>query len=198
MSDVVGVIYGFPLAVIGSFWLVFATDIRVFSEDRVWMLIVFAAVVVFSKQRFYIMRELRAGLVLRSGGDFVGVVLWTAILIFGPAVIWLFILWAANEFCLAFRRTINANMRWDTVRSIVLNAASLTISTLVSSTVYLRLGGTYPLKGLDGGSLFPAMAAILIYAMMYFLIWLPFVGYIVWAQGRNSRKTFLYIGVTHS
>ncbi len=188
MSDVVGVIYGFPLAVIGFIWLVFATDIRVFSENRVWMLIVFAAVLVFSKQRFYIMRELRAGLVLRSDGDFVGVVLWTAILIFGPAVIWLFILWTVIEFCLAFRKTINANMRWDAIRSIVLNAASLIISTLISSTVYLRLGGTYPLKGLDGGSLFPAMMAVLVYALMYFLVWLPFVGYIVWAQGRESSQ----------
>ena len=188
MSDVVGVIYGFPLAIIGLFWLVFVTDIRTFVDNWVWMVVIFAAVVIFSKQRFYIMRELRAGLVLRSDGDFVGVVLWTAILIFGPAVIWLFILWTVIDFCLAFRKTINANMRWDVIRSIVLNVVSLIISTLVSSTVYLRLGGTYPLKGLDGGSLFPAMAAILVYAIIYFFVWLPFVGYIVWAQGRESSQ----------
>jgi serine phosphatase RsbU (regulator of sigma subunit) len=186
MSDVVGVLYGFPLVFVGLYWLVTVTDIQTFTDNWVWMAIIFAAVVIFSRQRFYIMRELRDGLVLRSDGDFVGVVLWAAILIFGPTVIWLFILWTVIDSFFAFRKTINANMRWDAARSVVLNGASLVISTLASSTVYIRLGGVYPLKGLDGGSLFPAMTAVLVYAVIYFLIWLPFVGYIVWAQGRES------------
>ena len=192
MSDVVGVLYGVPLVIFGLIWLVFITEAQILLENWLWMLIIFAAIVIFSKQRFYIMRELRTGWVLNSDGDFVGVVLWTAILLFGPSVIWLFVLWAVVEFFLAFRKTINSDMRWDAIRSMVLNIASLIVSTLVSSTVFLKLGGSYPLKGLDGDSLLPAMAAILVYALVYFLIWLPFVGYIVWVQGRDTHQQSTY------
>ena len=192
MSDVIGVLYGLPLAVVGFLWLTSVTDVSLLLDKWLWMLIILTAIVIFSKQRFYIMRELRAGWVLQSDGDFVGVVLWTAILLFGPSVIWLFILWTVVDFCFAFRKTINSDMCWDAIRSIVLNIASLIVSTLVSSTVYLKLGGVYPIRGLDGDSLLPAMAAVLVYALVYFLVWLPFVGYIVWVQGRNTSQQSTY------
>ena len=188
MSDVVGVLYGLPLVILGIVGLVSVTEFSMFMDNWLWMLVILAAIIIFSQQRFYIMREFRAGWVLKSDGDFLGVVLWTAILIFGPSVIWLFVLWNVVEFWIAFRKAINSDMCWDAIRSIVLNAASLIGSTLVSSTVYLKLGGQYPLEGLSSGSLLPAMAAILVYAFVYFLVWLPFVVYIVWVQGRQSSR----------
>ena len=184
----VGVLYGLPLIILGIVGLVSVTEFSMFMDNWLWMLVILAAIIIFSQQRFYIMREFRAGWVLKSDGDFLGVVLWTAILIFGPSVIWLFVLWNVVEFWIAFRKAINSDMCWDAIRSIVLNAASLIGSTLVSSTVYLKLGGQYPLEGLSSGSLLPAMAAILVYAFVYFLVWLPFVVYIVWVQGRQSSR----------
>lgn len=188
MSDVVGVLYGIPLAILGLFWLAAVTEIQVLVEDWAWVLIIIATIGLFSRQRYYIMRELRPGWWLNTAGDFVGVVLWTSILIFGPSVTWFFVIWNVIESCVGLRKSLNLDMRWDSLRSLVLNITSLTIATFISSTVYLKFGGAFPMPGLDNSSLIPALLAIIVYAMAYFLVWLPFVLFVIWAQGRNSTE----------
>jgi serine phosphatase RsbU (regulator of sigma subunit) len=132
--------------------------------------------------RFYMMLELRQGHRVGSDGDFVGVILWASLLGFGPGIIWLFLLWLLVECCIEYRRALNSVQRWDALRSGTLNAAALLLPSLLSLNVYENLGGLLPLAGLSLSDLLPALGAVLIYAFSYFLVWLPFVIYVVWVQ----------------
>ncbi len=201
MSDVIGALYALPLILLGLGWLVFRTDWAGLASHWPWLLVILAAIVVFSRLRFYMMRELRSGNSVGTDGDFVGVILWASLLIFGPGVIWLFLLWIVVELGLAWRRAINADMRWDAFRSAMLNAASLLVPSLLALMVYADLGGTLPMPDLMLPHLLPALGAVLTYAVTYFIIWLPFVLYVVWVQGTKysmsgSRGLFWFSVIT--
>jgi serine phosphatase RsbU (regulator of sigma subunit) len=201
MSDVIGTLYSLPLILLGLGWLIYKTDWYELASHWMWLLVILAAVVIFSRLRFYMMRELRSGNSVGTDGDFVGVILWTSLLVFGPGIIWLFLIWVLVEFCMAWRRAINVDMRWDAVRSALLNAASLLIPVLLALIVYDNLDGTIPLVDLSLPHLLPALGAVLIYAVTYFLIWLPFILYVVWVQGTKftmsgSRGLFWFSVVT--
>ncbi|MDY6872924.1 MAG: hypothetical protein SVR81_03005 [Chloroflexota bacterium] len=64
----------------------------------------------------------------------------------------------------------------------MLNAAALVLPSLLSLAFYQNLGGLLPLAGLSVSDLLPALSAVLVYAFSYFLVWLPFVIYVVWVQ----------------
>jgi len=182
MSDVVGILYSLPLLAFGVIWLVQSTDWRVFSSNPVWMLVILMAVLIFSRLRFFIMHTLRDGHMIGSDGDFVGMVLWTSLLIFGHAVIWLFLFWSLVDLVLTYRRAFNADMRWNSLRSASLNVSSLLIPAMFSLHIYQNLGGSFPIDGLISQQLFPALAAVSAYAAIYFLVWLPFILYVSWVQ----------------
>ncbi len=197
MSDVISTFYGIPLVILGLIWLVYQTDLTLFSIHWPVVLITFTLIIIFSRLRFFMMHEIRSGHLVGSDGDFVGVILWASILILGPFVIWLFLLWILIEMCLSWRRAINLDMRWDTFRSASLNAASLLIPTLVSLNLYKNLTGQFTMNGLTIENLLPALAAVLCYAGVYFLVWLPFILYIVWVQESkfaldNARQLFWF------
>ncbi len=197
MGDVVGVFYSLPLLIFGLVWLIYQTEWDLFRTDWPLMLFPLLLIVIFSRLRFFIMQELRSGHLMGSDGDFVGIILWASLLIFGPAIIWFFLFWIFVELFLSWRRAINQDMRWDSLRSASLNAASLLIPSLLSLTLYQNLGGQFPLSGLTMDSLLPAMGAVLCYALTYFLVWLPFILYVVWVQESkfslaNSRSLFWF------
>ena len=143
MSDVVGVLYSFPLVVLGLSWLGFVTNWRQFRVHGAWFFVILAAVILFSRLRFFMMHTVRSGHMVGSDGDFVGVILWASLLVFGPAVIWMFMIWIAVEWFITWRRAINRDMRWSSVRSASLNAASTLIPSLISLSIYQNLGGQF-------------------------------------------------------
>ncbi len=201
MSDVVGVFYGLPLLILGLIWLIYRTDWTRFALHWPLMLVTFVLIIVFSRLRFFMMQELRSGHLVGSDGDFVGVILWASLLIFGPSIIWLFLLWMVVDQGLIWERAINQDMKWDSVRSIILNAASMLVPSLISLNVYQNLNGQFPIAGLTAQRLMPALAAVLTYALTYFIVWLPFILYVVWVQEskfslQNSRGLFWFTVVT--
>lgn len=182
MSDVVGILYSLPLVIFGVFWLITVSKLQVLIENWVWLAAIFLAIVVFSRLRFYMMHALRNGHMIGSYGDFVVVILWAGMLIFGPTIIWLFLVWVFVDMGLSLRHAINREMRWNSLRSASLNAASLLIPALFSLRLYEKLGGIYPISGLTINALLPALWAVLGFALIYFLVWLPFIIYVVWVQ----------------
>ena len=169
MSDVVGILYGLPLVIFGLFWLTAVSDWSVLTRHGLWLGIILLAIVIFSRLRFYMMHALRDGHMIGSDGDFVVVILWAAMLIFGPTIIWLFLLWVLVELGLSLGRAINREMRWNSLRSAALNAASLLVPSLLSLLIYENLGGTYPIAGLTLNALAPTLMGVLGFALIYFL-----------------------------
>ena len=182
MSNVVGTLYSAPLNIAGLIWLVLRTDWYQFVINWHWLLIFMIALIIFSRLRFYMVHSLQSGHMVGIDGDFAGMILWAGILSFGYPVIWLYLLWIWIECCLSWRRSLNRDMRWDSIRSAGLNMSSLLIASLLSLAVYTDAGGQIPIPGLARQSLLPAMTAVLCYAGVYFLTWLPFVVYVVWVQ----------------
>ncbi len=200
MSDVVGVFYSLPLLLIGVFWLFVNTDWSIFLRWE-WIIIIMLAIVLFSRLRFFLIYALHSGHMVGSDGDFGGIVLWGSILIFGYGMIWLFLLWIMIELFLACQKSINSDMRWNSIRSASLNGASILIPALISLSIYEKSGGIFPIKGLTGEFLLPAMLAVLSYAILYFVIWLPFILYVIWVQRRkfnveNSASLFWFTVAT--
>jgi len=201
MCDVVGILYSLPLAAVGLIWLFFITDWALLLGHWHWLLVILAAIVLFSRLRFYMMHTLRDGHMIGSDGDFVVVILWTAMLIFGPSIIWLFELWILVELYLSWRRAINRDMRWNSVRSASLNTASLVIPALFSQLIYQNLGGQFPIAGLTLHSIYPAMIAVISFALIYFSVWLPFIIYVIWVQNtkfgvKNAAGLFWFTALT--
>ncbi len=183
MSDVVGLFYSLPLVIIGLIWLTTTTSWVSLRSHWLWLTGLLLIIFIFSRLRFFVMQPLPSGRLVGSDGDFLGVVLWASVLIFGHEIIWLFLVWIFIELVFAWIRTNNRDIRWNGVRSTSLNAASLLIPTLFSLAIYQRLGGVFPMAGLGTDSIFPAMVAIFVFALVYFLIWLPFILYVIWVQG---------------
>jgi serine phosphatase RsbU (regulator of sigma subunit) len=181
MSDVVGVLYSLPLLLLGLLWLSINTEWSLFLRWE-WIIIVMLSIIVFSRLRFFMIFALHSGHMVGSDGDFVAVILWASMLVFGYGIIWLFLLWILVELFLACRKSINSDMRWNSIRSASLNGASVLIPALISLSVYENSGGAFPIQGLTINILLPALAAVLTYAILYFVTWLPFILYVVWVQ----------------
>ncbi len=201
MSDVVGVLYGLPLLFAGIVWLAFVTDWPALLSFSYWLLVIFITIVVISRMRFYMMQSLHSGHLIASDGDFVAVILWASLLIIGPSVIWLFLLWVLVEFLLSWQRSNNPDMRWNSFRAGCLNAASLLIPALVGLQIFKRFGGTLPISGLSPASLISGMAAVFSFAVIYFLVWLPYLLYVIWVQRHeygleNPARLFWFSLVT--
>lgn len=182
MSDVVGILYSLPLMILGLLWLAAMTDWNILLKNWVWLVVILLAVIIFSRLRFYMMHALRDGHMVGSDGDFVVVILWASMLVFGPSIIWIFFFWTIVDLALSLQRALNRDMRWGSFRSVCLNAASLLIPALLSLSIYESLGGVYPIQGLTLSALIPALLAVLGFAPIYFLTWLPFIIYVVWVQ----------------
>lgn len=181
MSDVVGVLYSLPLLLLGLLWLSINTEWSLFLRWE-WIIIVMLSIIVFSRLRFFMIFALHSGHMVGSDGDFVAVILWASMLVFGYGIIWLFLLWILVELFLACRKSINSDMRWNSIRSASLNGASVLIPALISLSIYENSGGAFPIQGLTINILLPALAAVLTYAILYFVTWLPFILYVVWVQ----------------
>ncbi len=201
MNDVVGILYSLPLVILGLFWLILSSDWAVFTSNSLWMGLIIIAIIIFSRLRFYIMHALRNGQMIATDGDFVTVILWTGLLIFGPSIIWIFVIWTLVELCLALRRSFNRDLRWNTARTASLNLASLLIPSLFALIIYQNLGGKIPIPGLSPQNLYPAIIAVIGFALIFFLVWLPLLLYVIWVQDskfgiENTASIFWFSALT--
>ncbi len=188
MGEVVGLLYSLPLVMIGLSWLAFTREIDLTSRDWPWLILVLMAIIIFSRLRFFMMHSMHSGHVVGSYGDFVWVILWASLLVLGPSVIWLFLFWSLVELVLSYRRAVNRDMKWESLRTVSLNAAALLIPTMIALAVYQSLGGFIPIAGLNPDSLWPAMGAVLAFAVSFFLVWLPFILYVIWVQDTKFNR----------
>jgi serine phosphatase RsbU (regulator of sigma subunit) len=182
MSPVVGILYSFPLVLFGLFWLAFRTNWNELMLHIPALILILIGTIIFSRLRFSMLHTLKNGHMVSSDGDFVGLILWASLLIYGPSILWIFLLWIIAESILEFTRSINRDTRWDLGRSACLNSAALLIPSLISLEIYQNLNGKIPIAGLTSQSIFSALPAVLSYALLFFLAWLPFVLYVIWVQ----------------
>ncbi len=188
LSNLVGLIYSLPLVLFGLGWLVINSDWPLFISQWPLFALILAVIFIFGRMRYYIMHSLHNGHVIGSYGDFTWVILWASLLVVGHAVIWLFLFRMLLELILSFRRAVNKDARLESFRTAGLSSAGLLIPTMLALEVFQRLNGVIPLPGLNPGSLWPALAAVLVFAVSYYLVWLPFIAYVSWVQTQKFNN----------
>jgi len=182
IGNVITFLYAAPLALIGLIWLVSVTD-WILIRSELFPLAIFAALFIFfNRLRFFLIIELRTNRYGSSDGSLVGIVMWSGIFLFGPSVLWLSIMWTIFEFVVNWKKAASSTSQWSQLRNLAINLSEGTIAPLLAISIFLYLGGEYPLPGLSINVLVPAFAALLAHLFFVALIWAGYLVYSAWGQ----------------
>src|SRR6188474_2835954 len=88
-GELVGIIYGALLAVLGMGWLVLATDLALVATAWPTLLLMFILAAALNQLDFFWVVERRAGIYDRWSAQLGGLVSISAVLLFGPTALWL-------------------------------------------------------------------------------------------------------------
>jgi serine phosphatase RsbU (regulator of sigma subunit) len=108
--------------------------------------------------------------------------LWSGVLLFGPTILWLPIIWTLYQFITNWSRTNSKTARWGQTRTLALNLTSDTLVPLLAFKVYTAIGGQYPFTDLNAANIILAAGLFITYFIFYTVLWIPYLGYHAWAQ----------------
>jgi len=197
-------IFTAPLAMIGLVWLVALTDLNVLLSAWKTLAILFLLILVFNRFPFELQLQLRPGVVARTGGALGFVVTLSSVLIFGASAYWIGVLGNIASLILKTNKAGTNNERWAEISTGVVAQATGLFANLTGIWVYTRLGGNFPLETIDRSTLWPALALILCYILLPYLIMSPIIWFISYSSnitgGENavSPGTLLFFLVTSS
>jgi serine phosphatase RsbU (regulator of sigma subunit) len=178
--ELVGIIYGTLLAVIGLGWLVTATNLALLRAQWPMLLLMLVLAVVLNQIDFFWVVERRAGIFDRWISQLGGLVTISAALLFGPTGLWPGVIIHLVRYMLLRRTTPLPTQRVLAIRNLVLNVSCFSIGARIGLALYQRLGGSFPLSGFDWPAVLLATGAVLILLVFDWLCWsvyLLIVGY---------------------
>ncbi len=185
-ANVLGVLYGTPLVIGALLWLIRETDIALVAQVWPYFLIVAGLYVLFERLAFFIIFEVSSGNYANTQSTLSGMVMWSALLLYGPTVLWLQIASEVIELGMFWRKNTTASGRWSLMRGFLLNIGAQVLAPLTALRFYQLLGGKIPLQGLMLNDILPAFAAILAHFVLSFLI---FSGYLIYLVGAQRQLT---------
>lgn len=188
VGDVLTTIYGLILSIIGLVWLVFATEPKVILGDWPMLGLLSALIIVFTQLSFFMIIEFRQDRYGSADGALNSMMVWTGVLIFGAAALWPILTFRFIEFLWAWRSFHNPAARWDNLRNLVLTIAGFTIPYLASIQLHAALGGHIPLQTLNTQTILIALAAMVANFIIFFLIWLPYLLFVIYTQRRLTQQ----------
>jgi serine phosphatase RsbU (regulator of sigma subunit) len=180
-AKVLGVIYGVPIAIAGTLWLIFKTDYANWRGFLVPALGLFVFIWLFEQLRFFIVLEIRPGNFANAEGAITGLVIWSALLVFGPGVLWAPLIYEAGKVIWRLPRSRTPSARWEIWRDFILSHSVIIFGGLVGFSAYQLLGGQLPIAGLRLDDLLPAFLAIGIHFITFCAIYGLYIGYLVWS-----------------
>jgi serine phosphatase RsbU (regulator of sigma subunit) len=178
--ELVGIIYGTLLAMLGLGWLVLATDFALVSAEWPTLLLMLILAAVLNQLDFFWVVERRAGIYDRWRAPLGGLVTISAALLFGPTALWLGAILPLVQFAQMWHTTPLPTERVLTMRNLVLYVSCFSIGSLIGLALYRQLGGSFPLPGLAWPAAALAAGAILTLLVFDWLCWtcyLLIVGY---------------------
>jgi serine phosphatase RsbU (regulator of sigma subunit) len=194
LANVVGVFYSAPFALAGLIWLGAVTDLSVLRREGVALLIPFALLFVFAHLDFFIFFEVTPGTYADWTWTLAGVITWSTVLMFGPSALWLTVLWEVTTFARKWMKADVVDWRWNLVRNLCLNVATVIFGGLVAIRFYEAWGGAFPLPGLALHHLLPAFGAVFVWFLVATMAYAPLIAYFSltteYAWGSNNWWTF--------
>jgi serine phosphatase RsbU (regulator of sigma subunit) len=179
--NALGILYLSPVALGGLVWLALVTDLTVLRQAWPAFLAIFALIFLFRRLDFFVLLELKPGQYAEANQTVESIVVWGGILLFGPVVLWLNILWVVAEQIYYRVRPDSAQERWSRATDLASELA-LTVSYLAAFTLYTRWGGVFPLPGLTLEHILPALYATLVHYVLSRLLFLPLAFYFSWGS----------------
>jgi len=182
IGEVASTLYAIPLTIIGLGWLITVTDFNRILEQSIPFLLFAVLIVLFNQFGFFLIIELRSNRYGSAEGALTGIPLWSGVLILGPTVFWLPVLWILIQFIINWSRTNSKSARWGQTRNLAMNLMSASLAPLMAFSVYRAIGGFYPFSELTIWSIFKALVMFGIYLGAYTVIWTPYLIYHTWVQ----------------
>ena len=176
-GDVISVLYSAPLVLAGLVWLTRITDADIFREMWGILLLMFSLMVLFNQVNYFIIIEIKDDRYGSSSGSLASMILWSALLLFGPTAIWLMVFWSIVYFIWNWRKAESKITYWNLLKNFCFDLAIYTFAMLITLNVYEAWGGVFPLKGLTPYSVLLAMGALLIHLVLVILIWAGYIAY---------------------
>jgi serine phosphatase RsbU (regulator of sigma subunit) len=202
VNDIVGVLFALPLAVIGLVWLASISDWPSLWQQAPFLLLATGLILLLTRWTFFLIIDMGA----RGGGTYANVnsslesvMRWCVMFLFGPTVIWVFLVLEPSVAVLQFRRARYANRRdllWNTLRGSVISAADLTLIALLCLSAYRAWGGSIPISGVSFEN-FALGAGVIGLQMLIQLVLLSFsyLGYSLWKMRQQlNLQQLLWIG----
>jgi serine phosphatase RsbU (regulator of sigma subunit) len=181
VRELVGILYGTLLAVLGVAWLVMATDLALVRAQWPIVLLMLILAAVLNQLDFFWVVERRAGTYDRwSAQQLGGLVTISAALLFGPTALWLGTILPFVQYAQKWRTISVPAQHVLALRNLVLNVSCFSLGSLIGLTLYQRLGGSFPLPGLALPAAPLAALAVLTLLVFDWLCWscyLLIVGY---------------------
>ena len=193
-ADVFAFLFSLPLLAAGLTWLVWVTDWSALGRHVVFVMIMAVLIVLFDRLRFYLVTELGSNGYTSSQGALDGIVLWAAVLVVGPAAIWLAVSWKTAVFLYRLRTARTPEVIWSLARRTLTAISSLVLGTLLGLQVYTLLGGEIPIRGLAPAQLLVALAGVGGQFIASVLVHSVYITSILWrARPFSGRAVLIYL-----
>lgn len=203
-GDVFGLVWAIPFALAGVLWAIRATDLMMLASAWSWLLGM-AFIVWLFDERLSFSLYLDEKLQTVAAVSLAPTVVWTALLIFGPAAVWIQLPSLLYTLAQNMRRSREMRLRVNAWRVGLQSLSVDTLSLLAGVLVYQQLGGVIPMPDLRPAFMVAAIAGILSSAIVFSLVIMPFVQY--WLSHAEHtavlsnmrqvwRNFFIVIGIT--
>jgi serine phosphatase RsbU (regulator of sigma subunit) len=192
-SELVGIIYGALLAVVGLVWLVLVTDLALLRAQWSTLLLLLILAVALNQLGFFWVVERRPGTYDRWSSQLGGLVTISAALLFGQTALWLGVIVVLIQYVQMWRTTSMAAQRLGVIRNLMLNLCCFLLGSLLGLALYQRLGGSFPLPGFTWPAAALAVLAVLTLLGFDWLCWSCYL--LLVGNTRLSRVGALELGL---
>ncbi len=175
VTEAFALLYTTPLALAGVVWLILATDLEALPEQIFYLLGLLALFFLFEQYDFYTYFEIQPGNYASWQENLWSLVHWPAVLVFGPNGLWPFVLWAIFSQILRWRRDRVTRSSLNIAWNLTLDLTRAVLLALAALSIYPLIGGSVPMTGLTRSSVLPALGISLIWQILSFLLWLPYI-----------------------
>ncbi len=173
---IVQLLYLLPFAVIGLFWLLVRTDFQFLAERINAVLVLFVVMTLLLAQPFTIRLRLgREGDELHIVSSLAPLVMWSTLFISGAAGLWALVLAAVVVALWRGRQlaSYGQNPIWEPLSFFVEQTGIYLFSTIVAASIYLSVGGDFPVVGTTFQDWIPAFVAVIIGALLAGILVMP-------------------------
>ena len=176
LMTMMGLILGIPIMLIGMVWLIAITDFRALNgADWIGLLITFVLMAILERIDFHLQMQVTKVSQTTGSGTLGNMVLWSAILMFGPMALWSHVILANITFAVDWYRESSINVRWHMLRRLIQDLGLSVVAGLCGSTLYQQLGGTFPLPNLAWSSVRLAIFPTLVFLIVPLILFFPLI-----------------------